>query len=100
VAIPRAVDPGVVVPRVVKPEVAVPRVAVARVVVAQVVVAQVVDPGLVSFFRLLDDFDQYSRGDVARGRHYRSYLKTFCLKFNVKEVADAYEFHGELPGIE
>jgi HSP20 family protein len=51
-------------------------------------------------FRLLDDFDQYSRGNVPQGRHHRSHLKTFNPKFDVKEVADAYELHGELPGIE
>jgi HSP20 family molecular chaperone IbpA len=51
-------------------------------------------------FRLLDDFDQYSRGSVPQGRHHRSHLKTFSPKFDVKEVADAYELHGELPGIE
>lgn len=48
-------------------------------------------------FRLLDDFDQYSRqGD----RAIRTHLKTFTPKFDVKEVKDAYELHGELPGIE
>jgi HSP20 family protein len=48
-------------------------------------------------FRMLDDFDQYSRqGD----RAIRSHLKTFTPKFDVKEVKDAYELHGELPGIE
>jgi HSP20 family protein len=51
-------------------------------------------------FRLLDDFDQYSRGNVPQGRHHRSHLKTFSPKFDVKEVTDAYELHGELPGIE
>jgi len=51
-------------------------------------------------FRLLDDFDQYSRSNPAGGRHHRSHLKTFTPKFDVTEVADAYELHGELPGIE
>jgi len=46
---------------------------------------------------MLDDFDQYSRhGDNAT----RTSLKTFTPKFDVKEVKDAYELHGELPGIE
>ena len=49
-------------------------------------------------FRLLDDFDDYSRG--TGGRKYRSHLKTFTPKFDVKETAQAYELHGELPGIE
>ncbi|KAE9381621.1 heat shock protein 30 [Stipitochalara longipes BDJ] len=48
-------------------------------------------------FRMLDDFDQYSRqGD----RDTPTSLKTFTPKFDVKEVKDAYELHGELPGIE
>jgi len=51
-------------------------------------------------FRLLDDFDQYTRGNPAQGRHHHSHLKTFSPKFDVKEAADAYELHGELPGIE
>ncbi|KAH6668397.1 HSP20-like chaperone [Halenospora varia] len=49
-------------------------------------------------FRLLDDFDDYSRG--IGGRHHRSHLKAFTPKFDVKETAQAYELHGELPGIE
>jgi len=50
-------------------------------------------------FRLLDDFDQYSRGNVS-GHHHRSHLKTFTPKFDVKETPEAYELHGELPGID
>lgn len=49
-------------------------------------------------FRLLDDFDDYSRG--TGGHRHRSHLKTFTPKFDVKETAQAYELHGELPGIE
>jgi len=49
-------------------------------------------------FRLLDDFDDYSRG--VGGRHHRGHLKAFTPKFDVKETAQAYELHGELPGIE
>jgi len=49
-------------------------------------------------FRLLDDFDDYSRG--IGGRHHRSHLKTFTPKFDVQETTQAYELHGELPGIE
>jgi len=48
-------------------------------------------------FRMLDDFDQYSRqGD----RDTSASLKTFTPKFDVKEGKDNYELHGELPGIE
>jgi HSP20 family protein len=46
---------------------------------------------------MLDEFDQYSRqGERSTG----TYLKSFTPKFDVKEVKDAYELHGELPGIE
>ena len=51
-------------------------------------------------FRLLDDFDTYSRGTGTGGRHSRTHLKTFTPKFDVKETAQAYELSGELPGIE
>ena len=52
-------------------------------------------------FRLLDDFDQYNRGnDNNSHRHSRHSLKTFAPKFDVKELPDSYELHGELPGIE
>lgn len=46
---------------------------------------------------MLDDFDRYNRqGDQSA----RSSLKTFTPKFDLKELKDAYELHGELPGIE
>jgi len=53
-------------------------------------------------FRLLDDFEQHSRntGTGNEGRHSRSIMKSFTPKFDVKELADAYELHGDLPGIE
>jgi len=53
-------------------------------------------------FRLLDDFDEYNRGNNETGnqRPTRSAVKTFAPKFDVKELPDNYELHGELPGIE
>jgi HSP20 family protein len=52
-------------------------------------------------FRLLDDFDEYSRGGETGKQHTgRTALKTFAPKFDVKELPDSYELHGELPGIE
>jgi len=53
-------------------------------------------------FRLLDDFDQYNRGgsDVTGQRQSRHSLKAFAPKFDVKELPESYELHGELPGIE
>lgn len=49
-------------------------------------------------FRLLGDFDNYSRG--IGSHHYRSHLEAFTPKFDVKETAQTYELYGELPGIE
>jgi len=54
-------------------------------------------PTFTPLFRLLDDFDNYNRQTE---RATRTHLKTFTPKFDVKEVKDAYELHGELPGIE
>lgn len=56
-------------------------------------------------FRLLDDFDQYNRtsgnGNGNTNKHHqRPSMKSFNPKFDVREVGDAYELHGELPGIE
>jgi len=48
-------------------------------------------------FRLLSDFDNFNRG-IERPLHAQ--MKTFVPKFDVKEIKDAYELHGELPGIE
>jgi HSP20 family protein len=47
---------------------------------------------------MLDEFDQYSR-DVDRSAT-RTHLKTFTPKFDLREVKDGYELHGELPGID
>ncbi|KAI9850451.1 MAG: hypothetical protein M1838_005663 [Thelocarpon superellum] len=43
-------------------------------------------------FRLLDDYD------VHRGGASKS-IRAFQPKFDVREIKDAYELHGELPGI-
>ncbi|CAD6500691.1 BgTH12-06399 [Blumeria graminis f. sp. triticale] len=48
-------------------------------------------------FRLLDEVDQYSR---TIDRSLQSQLQTFTPKFDVKELAEAFELHGELPGID
>lgn len=55
-------------------------------------------------FRLLDDFDNYrtttnpneTRTGSSSSRHN---MKTFTPKFDVKEIGDVYELHGDLPGI-
>ncbi|KAF2090654.1 HSP20-like chaperone [Saccharata proteae CBS 121410] len=51
-------------------------------------------------FRLLDDYDRASRQSGGIPNGLPSSLRTFQPKFDVKEVKDAYELHGELPGIE
>ncbi|SPQ23039.1 74615b36-def3-4a6b-8020-9815de4efb29 [Thermothielavioides terrestris] len=58
-------------------------------------------------FRLLDDFDSYSRqvqcpstGVAHRRQHLQRQLAAFNPKFDVRETENAYELHGELPGLE
>ncbi|OAG00300.1 HSP20-like chaperone [Paraphaeosphaeria sporulosa] len=49
-------------------------------------------------FRLMDDYDRrVFRPDL--DEQFRS-IKAFTPKFDVKEVEDAYELHGEFPGID
>lgn len=50
-------------------------------------------------FRLLDDFDSYSR-EVGPNRRNssRPQLPTFSPRFDVKETETGYELHGEIPG--
>jgi len=47
-------------------------------------------------FRLLDDYDVHRTG---RGSH-ASTVRAFRPKFDVRELKDSYELHGELPGID
>lgn len=56
-------------------------------------------------FRFFDEFDQYAqqvdRQSDRSGRHGNtSLLKTFTPRFDVKEVKDGYELHGEFPGVD
>lgn len=54
-------------------------------------------------FRLLDDFDNYSREVSAQGGSKagsRRALPTFSPRFDVKETETGYELHGELPGVD
>lgn len=53
-------------------------------------------------FRLLDDFDNYSREVSSQGGNKagRRQLPTFSPKFDVKETETGYELHGELPGVD
>jgi HSP20 family molecular chaperone IbpA len=49
-------------------------------------------------FRLADELDRVARS--GHGQHSNSNWRSFNPRFDVKETADAYELHGELPGIE
>ena len=61
------------------------------------------DPSFTPLFRLLDEFDNYTREaqgtNGGRSRH-RGRQHTFQPKFDVCETDTAFELHGELPGIE
>lgn len=71
------------------------------------------DVSFTPLFRLLEDFDNYSRESQAapaapatpacrrqRTRQLRPQLATFRPKFDVRETENTYELHGELPGLE
>jgi len=49
-------------------------------------------------FRLIDDYDRATRQHHFHG--FDTNLRSFSPKFDVKELKDTYELHGELPGIE
>lgn len=55
------------------------------------------DSSFTPLFRLLDDFDKYSQG--GSGGHGRRGFSQFQPKFDIRETGDAYELHGELPGM-
>lgn len=60
------------------------------------------DASFTPLFRLLDDFDSYSRqgqgqGPCQSGR--RTAIPQWQPKFDVRETGDAFELHGELPGM-
>ncbi|KAL1838385.1 hypothetical protein VTJ49DRAFT_2697 [Mycothermus thermophilus] len=65
------------------------------------------DPSFTPLFRLLDEFDNYTRevrgytDNNDRPRHRgRGHLSTFNPRFDVRETDQAYELYGELPGVE
>lgn len=62
------------------------------------------DPSFTPLFRLLDDFDSYSRevqGDNSKDGNRRvQAVRTFNPKFDVRETETTYELHGELAGID
>jgi HSP20 family molecular chaperone IbpA len=62
------------------------------------------DPSFTSLFRLLDDFDSYSREvqgtESQEGRRRVQALRSFHPKFDVRETENTYELHGELAGLD
>jgi HSP20 family protein len=48
-------------------------------------------------FRMLDEYDRATRQFAS---NWPNELRTFQPKFDVRELKDSYELHGELPGIE
>ncbi|KAF2624355.1 HSP20-like chaperone [Macroventuria anomochaeta] len=49
-------------------------------------------------FRLFDEYDRQAFGDV--DRQFTNSIRSFTPKFDVKETKEAYELHGELPGVD
>ncbi|MBO0343587.1 Hsp20/alpha crystallin family protein [Muricauda lutimaris] len=58
------------------------------------------EPNFSGLFRLIDDFDKYSQQSGQPGARQGRHIPTFTPKFDVKETENAYELHGELPGID
>lgn len=57
------------------------------------------DTSFTPLFRLLDDFDNYSRQSGGQQHGRRLAVPTWQPKFDIRETADNYELHGELPGM-
>jgi len=57
------------------------------------------DQGFTPLFRLLDDFDSYSR-QTGNHRNGRNHVQTFQPRFDVRETENTYELHGELAGMD
>jgi HSP20 family molecular chaperone IbpA len=63
------------------------------------------DPSFTGLFRLLDDFDAYSReshgsnGSSRKHGHPGVPARTFTPKFDVRETEAGYELYGEFPGV-
>jgi len=56
-------------------------------------------PSFHPLFRLLEDYDSYS-GNTEGRKNSSDLARTFNPKFDVKELENGYELHGELAGIE
>ncbi|KAI9162800.1 Cytochrome P450 monooxygenase apf7 [Paramyrothecium foliicola] len=56
------------------------------------------EASLAPLFRLLDDFDKHTRSS-GQSNGNTSIASAWQPRFDVRETADAYELHGELPGV-
>ena len=50
-------------------------------------------------FRMLDDYASHTASREATGSGRVNTMRSFSPKFDIREVKDAYELNGELPGI-
>lgn len=57
------------------------------------------DASFAPLFRLLDEFDTYTRPSMGSVDYRRSGPPIWQPKFDVRETGDRYELHGELPGM-
>lgn len=57
------------------------------------------DASFSPLFRLLDDFDHYTRQEGGHRNSRRSTLSQFQPRFDLHETGESYELHGELPGM-
>ncbi|CAI6092416.1 unnamed protein product [Clonostachys chloroleuca] len=57
------------------------------------------EPRYGSFSRFLEDIAHYPRSIAGRGTEHEA-ITSFQPSFDVRELSDAYELHGELPGLD
>jgi len=55
---------------------------------------------LSSLFRLADEFDRAANTTRTGSDSFTHNFRSFSPRFDIKETKEAYELHGELPGIE
>lgn len=61
------------------------------------------DPNFTTLFRLLDDFNSYSRevqNDEKEERPHGRHRRGPRPRFDIRETKDAYELYGEMPGVD
>src|ERR1700748_1600663 len=63
---------------------------------------RIVQSEFAPMFRMLDDYANYANHTSRPSKHsvFANSIRSSQPKFDVKETKQAYELHGELPGIE